>query len=211
MESQSPDSARVRSASARVAAISWMRISERKRTTRTPDPSKSARRNTETQRNSQRSLLEGGVGSVPAPVSALSLDIAIRFEWGNNSIIPPGSRQTGESNSSLLDRPGRPPVLTRIPSMNVPLASVCSFAPRQIHGGRPTVPLVNQETLRGVRPPSAAGVIRKIVGRAGFPRIEHRHQKPPRGLHLVGAHEQRGIVVDYVREQRHIGLRRWRS
>src|ERR1039458_3029305 len=88
MESQSPDSARVRSDSARVAAISSVRISERKRTTRTPETSKSARRNTETQRNSQRSLLEGGVGSFPAPVSALSLDIAIRSEGGKQSHYP---------------------------------------------------------------------------------------------------------------------------
>ena len=30
------------------------------------------------------------MGSFPAPVSTLSLDIARRFEWGNNSIIPRG-------------------------------------------------------------------------------------------------------------------------
>ena len=82
MESQSPDSARVRSASARVAASSCVRISERKRTARTRDTSKSASSNTETQRNNQRSLLEGGVGSRHAPVSAFSLNVAIRSEFG---------------------------------------------------------------------------------------------------------------------------------
>src|ERR1035437_7594781 len=67
-----------------------MRISERKRTTRTPDTSKSASRNTETQSSNQRSLLEGGVGSFRAAVSGLSLNVAIRSEWGNNLIIPLG-------------------------------------------------------------------------------------------------------------------------
>src|ERR1035438_8091850 len=67
-----------------------MRISERKRTTRTPDTSNSASRNTETQRNNQRSLLEGGVGSFSASVSALSLDIAIRIEWGKQLHYPSG-------------------------------------------------------------------------------------------------------------------------
>src|ERR1019366_2922167 len=66
-----------------------MRISERKRTTRTPDTSRSASRNTETQRNNQRSLLEGGVGSFHTPASALSVDIAIRSEWGGNNLIIP--------------------------------------------------------------------------------------------------------------------------
>jgi hypothetical protein len=78
----------VRSASARVAANSSVRISERKRTTRTPDTSKSASGNAETQRNNQRSLLEGGVGSFHAPVSALSLNIAIRYEWGKQPHYP---------------------------------------------------------------------------------------------------------------------------
>src|ERR1039458_6263686 len=77
MESQSPESARVRSASARVAASSCVRISARKRTTRTPDPSRSASSNTETHRNNQRSLLEGGVGSRQSPVSAFSAKGAI--------------------------------------------------------------------------------------------------------------------------------------
>src|ERR1035441_1494106 len=71
-----------------------MRISERKRATRTPDTSESASRNMETQRNNQRSLLEGGVGSLHTPVSALSLNVAIRSEWGKRSHYPsPGSRQ----------------------------------------------------------------------------------------------------------------------
>src|ERR1035437_8328346 len=94
MESQSPDSARVRSARTRVAASSLVRISARKRTTRTPDTSKSARRNTETQRNNQRSLLEGGVGSLHAAVSAVSVNIAIRSERGKQPHYPSrGSRQ----------------------------------------------------------------------------------------------------------------------
>src|ERR1035437_844311 len=65
-----------------------MRISERKRTARTPDTSKSARRNTETQRNNQRSLLEGGVGSFHAAVSAVSVNIAIRSERGKQPHYP---------------------------------------------------------------------------------------------------------------------------
>src|ERR1035437_10369960 len=89
MESQSPDSVRVRSASARVAASSCVRISERKRTARTRDTSKSASSNTETERNNQRSLLEGGVGSLHAPVSAVSLNVAIRYEGETTSLSLP--------------------------------------------------------------------------------------------------------------------------
>jgi len=47
-----------------------------------------ASRNTETQRNNQRSLLEGGVGSFHAPGSALSLNVAIRSEWGKQLDYP---------------------------------------------------------------------------------------------------------------------------
>src|SRR5271157_6006472 len=86
MESQSPESARVRSASARVAASSCVRISERKRTTKTPDTSKRASSETETERNNQRSLLEGGVGSRHAPVSAVSRNVAIRVEEETTSL-----------------------------------------------------------------------------------------------------------------------------
>src|SRR5665647_2324910 len=73
-----------------------MRISERKRTTRTPDTSKSANSNTETQRNNQRSLLEGGVGSRQVPVSALSLKVAIRSGGGKQPHYP--SRVRANSN-----------------------------------------------------------------------------------------------------------------
>src|ERR1019366_2894472 len=78
-----------------------MRISERKRTTRTPETSKSVSRNTETQRNSQRSLLEGGVGSFHSPVSALSLGFAIKSERRKQSHYPPRVRA---SLSSMLSR-----------------------------------------------------------------------------------------------------------
>src|ERR1035441_454880 len=88
MESHSPDRARVRSANARVAASSCVRISERKRTARAPDKSKRASSNRETQRNNQRSLLEGGVGSLHSPGSALSLNVAIRSEWGKQLHYP---------------------------------------------------------------------------------------------------------------------------
>ena len=57
-----------------------MRISARKRTTKTPDTSRSASSNTETERNNQRSLLEGGAGSRHVPVSAFSVEIAISSE-----------------------------------------------------------------------------------------------------------------------------------
>src|ERR1035437_8083056 len=65
-----------------------MRISARKRTARTPDTSKSARRNTETQRNNQRSLLKGGVGSVTAQVPAASVIITISSERGKQPHYP---------------------------------------------------------------------------------------------------------------------------
>src|ERR1022692_3685244 len=102
MESQSPESARVRSASARVAATSCMRISERKRTTRTPDTSNSASRNTETQRNNQRSLLEGGVGSFHAAVSAVSVNIAIRSQ-GRKQFHYPSRVRARLRPSAVLD------------------------------------------------------------------------------------------------------------
>src|ERR1017187_1593484 len=89
MESHSPDRARVRSANARVAASSCVRISERKRTARAPDKSKRASSNRETQRNNQRSLLEGGVGSLHASGCALSLNIAIKSAWGKQPHYPP--------------------------------------------------------------------------------------------------------------------------
>src|ERR1035441_2927433 len=113
MESQSPDSARVRSASARVAASSCVRISERKRTTKTPDPSKSASSNTETHRNNQRSLLEGGVGSRHAPVSAFSVEVAISSD-GEHLHYPSRVRansnlwQFGYRNTASLLFAGQP-------------------------------------------------------------------------------------------------------
>jgi cytochrome bd-type quinol oxidase subunit 1 len=38
------------------------------------------------------------------------------------------------------------------------------------------------------QPDLAADVIREIIGRAGAPRVEHRHQQPPNSLHVVGTH-----------------------
>src|ERR1017187_9144643 len=88
MESHSPDRARVRSANARVAASSCVRISERKRTARAPDNSNRASSNSDTQRNNQRSLLEGGVGSRHASGCALSLNVAIKSAWGKQLHYP---------------------------------------------------------------------------------------------------------------------------
>src|SRR5664280_2571906 len=85
-----------------------VRISERKRTARTRDTSKSASRNTETQRNNQRSLLDGGVGSLHSPVSAFSLKVAIGLNGGSNLIIPPEFAPTQEPLAVWIPVYGRP-------------------------------------------------------------------------------------------------------
>src|ERR1035438_470699 len=61
--------------------------------------------------------------------------------------------------------------------------------PHQFGWQGPTVSL-RQQTLSVHGSPSARGVIGEITWRSHCPDIEHRHQQPPGGLHLIGAHEQ---------------------
>src|ERR1700674_4310509 len=53
-----------------------------------------------------------------------------------------------------------------------------------------------------LRPPGAGRVGGQIAGVALAPRFQERHHQLPRRVHLVAAHERRGVAADHVEQQR---------